>query len=304
MNAVTPQKNLVLVVDDSPDTLSLLNDVLEAQGITTLVALEGSQALRIAHRIVPDLILLDAVMPQLDGFQTCIQLKATPELRNVPVIFMTGSTDTTSVIKAFQAGGVDYVTKPVNPLELLARIRVHLANAKIMLSAQSALDSAGQNICAINSDAELMWATPQAVRALEVRGVAEWLPAAARSAIRRWLSHCPVEGGHVEMEIHNEIIKFQLLRQNPTGEILLQLQCHAELDEIAALRHRYPLTQREAEVLVWLAQGKTNREIGQILELSPRTVNKHLEQIFKKVGVENRTTAAAQVVSLLRKVRS
>lgn len=300
MNAFTRQ-NLVLVVDDSPDTLSLLNDTLETQGITTLVALEGGQALRIAQKIMPDLILLDAIMPNLDGFDTCIRLKENAELRNIPVIFMTGSTDTASVIRAFQAGGVDYVTKPVNPYELLARIRVHLTNARIALSAQTALDNAGQNICAVNADAELIWATPQAAQALELRGVSGWLPAQAREIIQRWLSHGPADGSHAEIEVNGDHIKFQYLRQHPTGEILLRLLCHTELDDISLLRNHYALTRREAEVLIWLAQGKTNREIGQILELSPRTVNKHLEQIFRKVGVENRTTAAAQVATILRR---
>ena len=84
------QTDIVLVVDDSPDALSLINDALETEGLDVLVALEGKQALTIAKRIRPDVILLDAVMPVMDGFETCKQLKANTELADIPVIFMTG----------------------------------------------------------------------------------------------------------------------------------------------------------------------------------------------------------------------
>ena len=121
----------VLVVDDSPDSLSLINDILEKEGISTLVALEGSQAITIAEQIKPDIILLDAMMPKLDGVETCTRLKQNRELQHIPVIFMTGLTDSESTLKGLNAGGVDYIVKPVNPDELVARIKIHANNAQI-----------------------------------------------------------------------------------------------------------------------------------------------------------------------------
>ena len=96
----------VLVVDDSPDTLSMLNEALESAGFTVLVALEGKQALTIARKIKPAVILLDAVMPVLNGFETCAALKADQSIADIPVIFMTGLSDTESIVKGLEAGGV------------------------------------------------------------------------------------------------------------------------------------------------------------------------------------------------------
>ncbi|MCW8884368.1 MAG: response regulator, partial [Motiliproteus sp.] len=120
MNGLT-RNDIVLVVDDSPDTLSLINDALDAAGLDVLVALEGRQALTVARRIRPDIILLDAIMPNMDGFETCSALKEDPSLASIPVIFMTGLTDTEDVVRGLECGGVDYLTKPINPNELLAR---------------------------------------------------------------------------------------------------------------------------------------------------------------------------------------
>ena len=160
--------NLVLVVDDSPDTLGMLSTALEQANMTTLVALEGTQALNISKKMMPDVILLDAIMPRMDGFETCRRLKADASLKNIPVIFMTGLSDTESIVKGFEVGGVDYLTKPINPLELIARINVHLLNARATLSAQAALDSAGQSIFAITDDGKKTWATPQVNELLEL----------------------------------------------------------------------------------------------------------------------------------------
>lgn len=125
------RRDIVLVVDDSPETLSLLTDALEDAGVTVLVAVEGANALTLVEQITPDVILLDAIMPGMDGFETCRRLKALKALAHVPVIFMTGLSETEHIVKGLDAGGVDYVTKPVVPNEIIARMRVHLANARL-----------------------------------------------------------------------------------------------------------------------------------------------------------------------------
>src|SRR6266496_3042259 len=130
------KRDVALVVDDSPETLRLLTDALDGAGMTVMVALDGAAAMRIVDQITPDIVLLDAVMPGIDGFETCRRLKRDAGLANVPVIFMTGLTETEHIVRGLEAGGVDYVTKPIAIEEMLARIRVHLANARLTLSAR------------------------------------------------------------------------------------------------------------------------------------------------------------------------
>lgn len=295
--------DLVLVVDDSPETLGMLNDALEQAGMTTLVALEGRQALNIARKMAPDVILLDAMMPNMDGFETCEFLKRDLELKNIPVIFMTGLADTASIVKGFAAGGVDYVTKPINPLELIARIKVHLNNARTTLSAQTALDSAGQNLCAVNIRGELRWATPLVNQYLDRLFPGGWEQPQLAEPLSQWLQRAPPEGAQLRINAAGTLLKWVLVGAASGDEFLLRLISEGQPDESDLLKRRFGVTQREAEVLLWVARGKTNREIGQILELSPRTVNKHLEQIFKKIGVENRTSAATLAVGVLQKGR-
>ncbi len=105
-------RNIILVVDDSPNTLRMLTDAIEGAGMTVLVALDGEQALSLIERITPDVILMDAVMPGIDGFEICRRFKRHSELSHVPVIFMTGLSETEDVIKGLDAGGVDQRTRP------------------------------------------------------------------------------------------------------------------------------------------------------------------------------------------------
>jgi len=295
--------DLVLVVDDSPETLGMLNDALEQAGMTTLVALEGRQALSIARKMTPDIILLDAMMPAMDGFETCKFLKSDLELKSIPVIFMTGLTDTDSVVKGFAAGGVDYVTKPINPLELIARIKVHLNNARTTRSAQAALDSTGQNLCAINRRGDLRWATPQVNQYLERLSPGGWPQLQLATHLGQWLQRQPAEGAQLSLAVADTTLKWVLVGPANGEEFLLRLINDDQPDERDLLKQHFAVTSREAEVLLWVAKGKTNREIAQILELSPRTINKHLEQLFKKIGVENRTSAATLAVGALQKSR-
>ena len=156
------RKDVVLVVDDSAQSLGMLNEALDREGFQVLVALEGNQALAIARNLPPDIVLLDALMPQMNGFETCERIKADPELRHIPVVFMTGLSDTESILRGFAAGGVDYVTKPIRIDELLARMKTHIGNARLTSSARSALDSAGHFLLAADATGSLRWATPQA----------------------------------------------------------------------------------------------------------------------------------------------
>ncbi len=116
----------ILLVDDTSDNLYLLEKFLVPQGYTVFYAMSGKKALQLAERLLPDLILLDVMMPGMDGFETCKRLKNSPELRDIPVIFVTGRTEVKALAKAFEAGGVDYITKPVKRQEVLSRVKTHL----------------------------------------------------------------------------------------------------------------------------------------------------------------------------------
>src|SRR6201990_3000322 len=132
------RRDTLLVVDDTPETLGFLTDTLDGAGFTVLIATDGISALELVDQITPDLVLMDALMPGLDGFETCRRLKRDKLLAQLPVIFMTGLSETEHVVKGLAAGGIDYVTKPIVIDELLARIRVHLANARITRGSSAA----------------------------------------------------------------------------------------------------------------------------------------------------------------------
>jgi len=286
-------KDLVLVVDDSPDSLGMINDALDAAGLTVLVALEGNQAINIANSITPDIILMDAMMPGMDGFETCKVLKSHPHLEHIPVIFMTGLSDTDSIVKSFDSGSVDYIQKPVNCDELLARMKVHLNNSRLTQSARSALDSAGQFLLTTNQFGEFKWATPQAFQLFQAANLDEnWLKQNLSAIVAPLFSkHFNKEKG-ITISDGSKPLEIKYISQNNPDEYLLRLLDLERPSESQILQDAFDLTARESEVLVWLARGKSNAEIAMILNISPRTINTHLVQIFRKLGVENRTSAA------------
>lgn len=284
-----PTDNVVLVVDDAPDALSFINDALENAGYTVLSALEGKQALTILKRFKPDVILLDAMMPNMDGFETCERIKADPDTADIPVIFMTGLADSENIVRGLEAGGIDYLTKPVSPDELLARMRTHLANTRQKNYASSALDTAGQYLFSVDDQCNTVWATPRTYAFLAGANVGT---DRLSQLLQSWLASNPVAGSHLRVDGAANPLTVRLVDKMENGETLLKLQDELKPDSEKTLKDKLGLTARESEVLYWISNGKTNREIGEILEMSPRTVNKHLEQIFPKLGVVNRTAAA------------
>ena len=126
----------ILIVDDTPANLGVLVETLGAAGYQLMVAEDGEEALAQTAQTQPDLILLDVMMPGIDGFETCRRLKARAETRDVPVLFMTALSETADKVKAFAAGGVDYITKPLEHEEALARVRTHLALRRLQRELQ------------------------------------------------------------------------------------------------------------------------------------------------------------------------
>ena len=297
--------DIVLIVDDVPENLALLHDALDDAGHTVLVATDGETALQRARQSLPDVILLDAVMPGLDGFEVARRLKADFTTRHIPIVFMTGLTETEHVVAAFAAGGADYVTKPIRPAEVLARIAAHVQNARQMKQARSALDAFGQATVAVRvADGRLVWQTPLARRLLR-----DFFAAAGEDAPLRlldWIHDAELarrEGrepvGLLAADGSRRLLA-SFHDQTGDAEWLVVLREENDASAIESLIAAFRLTQKEAEVLYWVTQGKTSKDIGDILGSSPRTVNKHLEHVFEKLGVETRTAAANLAMSRMR----
>ncbi|MDX3924437.1 MAG: response regulator transcription factor [Shinella sp.] len=306
MSEAANPRDIVLLVDDSPEALGFLTEALEQSGFSVLIATSGASALNIVDRITPDIILLDAVMPGMDGFETCLRLKANPSVSQVPVVFMTGLTETEHVVRALEAGGVDYLTKPINIDELRARIRVHLTNARSAQSARVALDAAGRHLLAVRGDGRIRWSTPQATRLVNAATGSDEGMEAISVHIARWMKTRTASSGRdgtfAIRQTGQSSLQLSFLGAIGADEYLFRLTAENKLADDEILRQHFGVTQRESEVLLWIAKGKSNRDIGEILGLSARTVTKHLEQIYVKLGVENRASAAVKAAHVLHEV--
>jgi len=287
----------LLIIDDDPDARMMLAAFASQQGYESILAADGEEALASIAERAPDLVLMDAVMPGLDGFATCRKLKQHANGANVPVIFMTGLSDTAHVVEGLNAGGVDYVTKPLMLAELAARIRVHLANARTARTALSGLASVGAKLVTCDASGSIGWSTPQAaelIKGLEPQHAAELL---SLLAARAGTGSADPAG----LTTNRGRLSAIPLGDAGGGNHLFRLDRSFEGLETELLREAFGLTPREAEVLLWTSRGKSNKDMSEILNISARTVNKHLEQIFIKVGLENRASAASAATAVLLK---
>lgn len=296
--------DIVLLVDDLPQSLGALAQELEADGYTVLVAHSGDAALQRLDLVSPDAILLDALMPGLSGFETCRRLKANAAWSHIPVIFMTGLSETAHIVEAFDAGGVDYVVKPVRAAEVLARLATHVRNARAVRLAREALDVGGHGVLVVDGRGRIAWQSPQAQRWLG-EFFADGSTGAPSDRCAHWLAaaDAPALAG-ASPEAASTVLCRQAAADGRTllarrlgdigmGEAMWLLSLQRPGEAAASRLATAALTPRETEVLSWVAKGKTNRDVGDILGLSPRTVNKHLEHVFEKLGVETRAAATA-----------
>ena len=293
---------VVLIVDDNPETISMLNTTLSEVGLTVLVALSGQQALTIAKRIKPEIILMDAMMPEMDGFEACRRIKGDALIAHIPVIFMTGLNASEDIVRGFDAGGIDYVTKPIDVQGLVARIGAQLANSRIANGARQALDTLGQYSLSVDLTGKILWSTPNTHSLMNISGAnPDWIANTLPAHLQPWLA----EGAKQPLRLDDltQPLLVTALESQDGDERLLVIELANKPNEADLLRDKFGLTVREAEVLTWISKGKTNHEIAIILDFSPRTANKHLEQIFRKLNVENRTTAAAVSLRYLSQIR-
>jgi len=320
--------DVVLIVDDVPDNLAVLHDALDESGYTVLVAMHGEAALQRAAQALPDIVLLDAMMPGMDGFEVARRLKASPATAHIPIIFMTGLTETEHLVAALEAGGVDYVTKPIKPREVMARMGVHLGaarkarqDASQAREARNALDAFGYaSITVRASDGRLIWQTPLARELLHMYfgEASPWAP----EPLQTWLRRHVLGDGNAEKAVEAlqalaepprlaidhgaRRLTFRLHQQagdsEGGGDWLIVMREVSDAKIIESMSLAFKLTAREAEVLYWVVKGKINRDIGDILGASPATVKKHLERVFAKLGVETRTAAAGMAMNRIRQL--
>jgi DNA-binding response OmpR family regulator/DNA-binding CsgD family transcriptional regulator len=316
------EHRVVLIVDDVPDNVAPLHDALDDAGYTVLVALDGESAIRRARQALPDMVLLDAVMPGIDGFEVARRLKADAATAGIPVIFMTGLTDTEHLEAAFAAGGVDYVTKPIKPREVMARMGLHLRQARERREgaiersqARHALDAFGYATITVRaSDGRLLWQTALARDLLRQHCGTEapTTPPAVLHWLRRHLGEAQAQREPPRLTLENgpRRLTFRLHQRvgdedsdpRGQGDWLIVMQETSNESVYAALAATFGLTAREAEVLYWVVKGKINRDIADILGASPATVKKHLERVHMKMGVETRTAAAAMAIGRVRQL--
>jgi len=321
--------DLVLIVDDVPDNLAVLHDALDESGYTVLIATNGEQALQRAAQARPDIVLLDAMMPGIDGFEVARRLKADAATAHIPIVFMTGLTETEHLVAALEAGGVDYVTKPIKPKEVLARMNVHLQGARRARQdarqagqARNALDAFGYASITVRlPEGKLIWQTALArdllqrycdTRAPETPPVVlEWLRRHAPEARQQGIeppalsivqgSAGPSQGASassLSLRLHR-----QTGQDDDGDEWMIVMREVSDTAVIEAMSLSLKLTAREAEVLYWVVKGKTNKDIGEILGSSPATAKKHLERVYVKLGVETRTAAAGVAIKRIRELQ-
>lgn len=292
------EKSIALVVDDNPDSLGMVASALETQGMTVLVARDGRAAINLTRRVQPDVILMDAVMPDLDGFETCRLLKSGPNPTMAPIIFMTGLKERENVVKGLNAGGVDYITKPVEIDEMLARLTTHVVNSRLLKSARQAIDAFDRAVLAFDANANFTWGSEKGMAIVDDGPLDLKDP-----ALRAWLLSCASQPVSACDPFTQSTIDFLFIGVSIAQEILVKIVWQRGMSNEETLQQAFSLTQRESEVLYWLTLGKTNRDISAILSLSARTVNKHLEQVFQKMGVDNRTSAAVMADRKINETR-
>ncbi len=297
---------VLLIVDDTPDNIALLFDYLSGRGFRVLVCDSGQAALDTLEVEEPDLILLDVMMPGLDGFETCQRLKQLPAGADVPVFFMTALDGTYDKVRGLEAGAVDYLTKPVVPEEVLARIRTHLAIRQLQkqlqeqndrldaalqrsITAEQALGNMLEQALLIvrESDHEIIFGTDQAHALLHRFGG----PSALQHALATGTDSIP---GPAERRL-----KLSVRPSTDHDKLCLVTLHESALPPSPEKLRPLGLTPRETEILFWVAQGKTSPEIATILGTQLCTVKKHVGNFLPKLGVESRLAAALKAHELL-----
>lgn len=299
MERTDTQKKIILAVDDSPETLGMLNRALTQAGFSVLIAMDGLQAVGICSQLTPDLIIMDAKMPNMDGFETTRKLREDPHLTDIPVLFMTGLEVGEGMASSFEAGADDYIQKPVNIDELLIRIQGRIKNARSQVAVKESMDRAGSPSIAVSAEGRIAWATPMALEMLKNSGYDRIAINALLPSLLLKFGAAGQNAGEFALENTDPRIYATLEQVNSVGDMVFKIKTADPGKRIGLIRDKLGLTSREAEVLYWMSQGKSNKELALILGISPRTVTKFTELIYSKLQVDNRTSAANMALKII-----
>jgi DNA-binding NarL/FixJ family response regulator len=285
------ERATVLVIDDVPANIGLVLDALADRGYRVLVAESGHGALEQLRHGKPDLILLDVIMPGMDGFETCAAIKKDPAWRDVPILFMTSLDDVEQKVRAFESGASTTSSSP----------STWRKSSPVFAPILSSVD------CAKHSRRN--WPCDWRPR---TNSRSHWIARSCWSPADRQLSVFNPHGPHAAASPSSRLGRNEAPRM-PRYAHRKTASAFGVEPEVFLLQEDVPspgpealgslgLTARESEVLFWIAQGKSNPDIALILGTSPRTIHKHVENLFRKLGCETRAAAALRALEYLRPV--
>ncbi|NPE28740.1 response regulator transcription factor [Methanococcoides sp. SA1] len=272
---MSEKQGTILVVDDQPANLKVLLAFLKKHNFHTLVADTGERAIKaLLNDVKPDLILLDVMMPGINGFETCKQIKANPDIAAIPIVFMTAYDSVEDKLTGFAAGGVDYITKPFEHVEVLARINAHIQLRQKELKLQVIVDERTADLQKSNYKLEqnnnaLKLILEQQLEAREE--VEETMAAGLKKRVYPYLDLL-AEGLSPDKKEYISVIRNNLdaLAVPLTGKLTNTF---------------WNLSAKETLVADLVKQGKSTREISHLLNISPATTEKYRNKIRKKIGI-------------------
>lgn len=313
-------KETILLVDDNPTNLTLLFSHLRSLDYYVLVADSGVAAVEQCQRVQPDLILLDVRMPGMNGYETCRAIKAIPETSDIPILFLSALSDLDDRLKGFEAGGVDYITKPLNVHEVTARVRTHLKLAQT----QRALSEANKQLAGQVQDRTAELALESQQRRTQEQEKGQLLDLLREQYVQlgtitqqlmstqplSYLAISQIVQSHLKSALRTIETQLHSATRTLTADGLTEKSYYAQtwqsqqrvrqlqewLDHLDVKNNpdipvqrstETPLSQREEEILSLLCDGLSSDDIGERLSISPVTVRTYRARIMRKLSVDH-----------------
>lgn len=258
----------VLAADDDVDNLQVISRCLQADGYRVLMALDGENALEKAHLERPDLILMEAKIPEMNGFETCRRLKADQTLQKIPIVFMTASAGLDEKVKAFELGAVDFIAKPIQAKEVLARVRTHLRLQKLIAYLEERVRRQTENSAGANQALKAILDQ----REMEKKSIEQTMVANLKRYVFPYLDELD------RLRIGSDATSFVRVIRSNIEQLIAPVSKRlsgAYLD----------LTPTEIKVADLIRQNKRTKFIAERLNTSPGTVEKHRNNIRKKLNI-------------------
>lgn len=265
---LAPDKNVIMIIDDSPESLKLLTDILARQNFSVRQALSGQAALTSIRHQPPDLILLDLRMPGMDGLEICKKLKEDVATSEIPVIFISGLGEPGDKIKAFDSGGLDYITKPFHEDEVLARVKLHLDLSRMKKHLEELVSQRTIKLEESNTALKVLLEHRQ----LERENLEESVISHINSLVVPYVKRLKETALEKKQAALLDVIEFNL------GEVTSQFSGKLYSKAVG-------LTRREMEIANLIKTGKTNMEIADLLYISEHAISFHRQNLRKKLGL-------------------